>query len=666
MKRKLPAYPLFLKDPNFSLWSFCDDLTAQNVKTWYGEQKPTYGFVKTNGKTYCFLGEYNDVKDCNVLKAEQIDVEVTSFTTNYLFDLDGSKLRVSFVSPLPPNDVTLLSLPACYMEYDFEGEANAEVSLFVKDNVCFNANSRLPDVSVRGGVVKRNGYEAAFVGLKRQYYLSNNFDGMGADWGYFHLAGEQSFVCDEKGFAAYLSAGNKNFQHASDRLYMAAVGANSGRFALAYDDIVSIDYYGKFKKTAYLETHTIYDALDEVMLNASQINAKLDEFDKSLKFRAEQFGSDYYDVLVASLRQSVAAHKLVCDDDGKILFLSKECFSNGCIATVDITYPSSPLYLLYNPELVKGMMRPILKFAKMSVWKFDFAPHDAGTYPACCGQAYGLKCDGGKYQANYIKRDGSLETHFPMYLLPQDFDLYDVNMQMPVEECANMLIMFAACYKADNDISFFAEHSELCGKWAEYLVKYGLKPENQLCTDDFAGHLANNLNLAIKAAVAIGAYAQLLYASGNDGSKYANIAESYANQIADFSLKSDVSPLTWNGGDTYSLKYNLAFDGFLKLNLFPQSYKEREVDFYIAKQNKYGTPLDSRKSYTKSDWICWAASLTKDKNKAAVLIKPLKEYLTSSPTRVPFCDWYDTLTGAQCGFQARSVQGGCFALLLKL
>ena len=109
----------------------------------------------------------------------------------------------------------------------------------------------------------------------------------------------------------------------------------------------------------------------------------------------------------------------------------------------------------------------------------------------------------------------------------------------------------------------------------------------------------------------------------------------------------------------------MAFDGILGLKLFPQEFKEREVSFYLEKLEKYGVPLDNRKSYTKSDWLCWVASLTEDNKKAQKIIAPIAEFLISSPSRVPFCDWYDTVSGAQCGFQARSVQGGCFILLLK-
>ena len=111
-------------------------------------------------------------------------------------------------------------------------------------------------------------------------------------------------------------------------------------------------------------------------------------------------------------RQVVAAHKLAVDENGEILWVSKECFSNGCAATVDVSYPSIPLFLLYNPELVKGMMRPIFRYAASDAWPFDFAPHDAGQFPLLNGQVYANGTD------------------------PKD--------QMPVEECGNMLVMMAA------------------------------------------------------------------------------------------------------------------------------------------------------------------------------------------------------------------------------
>jgi len=239
---------------------------------------------------------------------------------------------------------------------------------------------------------------------------------------------------------------------------------------------------------------------------------------------------------------------------------------------------------------------------------------------------------------------------------------------MPVEECANMLVMFLACYHYDKDISFFKADMELAGKWVEYLVKYGLKPDNQLCTDDFAGHLKNNVNLAIKAIVGIAAYAELMKICGEEETyaKYRKIAEEYAQEVTAFGKQFKHIPITWDTGDeTFSLKYNFAFDKLLGLGLFAQDVFETEVDCYVEKCNRYGTPLDSRREYTKSDWLMWVAALTECDKKRNTLVAALDLFLKETPDRVPFGDWYETVSGVHHAFRARTVQGGCFILLLR-
>ena len=228
-----------------------------------------------------------------------------------------------------------------------------------------------------------------------------------------------------------------------------------------------------------------------------------------------------------------------------------------------------------------------------------------------------------------------------------------------MEECANVLIMLLAIYQKDGDISFFESNKDLCAKWVEYLVKYGLRPDNQLCTDDFAGHLKNNLNLSIKAVVGLACYAKL-----SDERKYREIAEEYAKEIIQFADNFGHLPLTWDTDETtYSLKYNLAYDKILGLGLFPQSFIEREVDFYLTKAGEYGVPLDTRNGYTKSDWLIWTASLTDDVAKKKQFVVLVDNFLKNSPMREPFPDWYDVNTGERFWFRNRTVQGGCFILL---
>lgn len=664
-ERKLPVYPLFVKDPNFSLWTTAEELNSINVTSWYGAEKKIYGFIKTNGETYCFLGNWEDFKNCGVKKAEQLHVNVTAFTTDYEFKAGNVILKVRFVSPLLLNDLNLLSMPVCYMDYEVIGEEKAEISLFVNRRIAYNDIPENLDKRVKGGVMPLKDFEAAFIGLKRQLPLSNAHDVIGADWGWWYLSGESAYILDEIDLSAYLSVNSTDFSSKGDEKYIGSLNHHKrGIIMLGFDEGVSIDYFGEYLKGLYLSENEITDALRFVYENHADIEGKLNAFDERLKEQSRDYGADYLNVLYASLRQSIVAHKLVKDKNGEVLFLSKECGSNGCLATVDVSYPSMPLYLLYNPELVRGMMRPILKFARMPIWKYDFVPHDCGIYPLCTGQVYALKGNGGRYHGNYAG-NSYVETSYPVYLLPPEFDAYDFNRQMPVEECANMLIMFETLHKFGGERYLFSKNEDLCEKWVRYLVDYGLKPDTQLCTDDFAGHLRNNLNLAIKATVGIACYAEL---KGDE--KYRQIAIDYANIISTFILKFDHSPLTWDSGnETFSLKYNFAFDKILNLGLFKQSLLEREVDYCLTKMNRFGIPLDSRKEYTKSDWLMWLARLTDDKEKRNKIIAGVNRFLTESPDRIPFSDWYDTIGGEAINtsyykFVARSVQGGCFILLI--
>ncbi|NJO92317.1 MAG: DUF4965 domain-containing protein [Chloroflexia bacterium] len=417
-----------------------------------------------------------------------------------------------------------------------------------------------------------------------------------------------------------------------DKLGKISSKATNGFVMIGYDDVESIQYFEKNLKAWWAKDGKtgINEALQSAANDHDKIIDQCIDFDNQLWNEAlEAGGKEYADLCVLAFRQSIAAHKLVKDPEGNILFLSKENFSNGSIGTVDVTYPSAPLYLKYNPELLKGMLNPIFYYSESGKWTKPFAAHDVGTYPKANGQTYGG--------------------------------------DMPVEECGNMIILTAAIAKTEGNADYAQKHWETLTTWANYLLENGLDPENQLCTDDFAGHFAHNTNLSVKAIIGIASYGQLAASLGK-----ADIAEKYTTKAKEMTTKwiemandGDHYRLTFDQPGTWSQKYNLVWNKLLSLNIFPDSIAQTEIAYYLTKQNKYGLPLDNRRTYTKSDWIVWTATLAQDKATFQEFIKPLHKFVSETPDRVPMTDWYETPDAKKVGFQARSVVGGYFIKLLE-
>jgi hypothetical protein len=340
-------------------------------------------------------------------------------------------------------------------------------------------------------------------------------------------------------------------------------------------------------------------------------------------------GPKYAALAILAYRQALAAHKLVADIDGRPMYFSKENFSNGSIDTVDVTYPSSPFFLLFNPKLLEAQLVPVFEYAGMSRWPWRYAPHDLGRYPLANGQGYG---GGEKSEQN----------------------------QMPVEESGNMLIMTAALAKAEGNADVAQKYWPLLTKWAEYLREKGLDPENQLCTDDFAGHLAHNTNLSLKAILALRGYADLASKLGKqaEAQQYTSLARDMAAKWVTMANDGDHYRLAFDKPGTWSQKYNLVWDRMLGYNLFPPDVARKEIAFYKTHENPFGLPLDNRESYTKLDWLVWTATLAENQADFEEIADRGYRFANQTPTRVPLSDWYWTLDAKQRGFQARSVVGG--------
>ena len=229
-----------------------------------------------------------------------------------------------------------------------------------------------------------------------------------------------------------------------------------------------------------------------------------------------------------------------------------------------------------------------------------------------------------------------------------------------------MLLLVTMLGKFNEDWSCSEQYYELLKDWADYLLDKGYDPENQLCTDDFAGHLAHNANLSIKALLAIAAFAEIAEHNGRDGSIYRHAAEKGAEQWLQDSRSNDSAHtvLAFNAKNTWSMKYNLVWDKLLNLHLFPEELAQQEVTFYLQQANQYGIPLDNRANYTKLDWLVWSATLSGKRVDFDAVLTLIGNFLRDTPDRVPLTDWYDTKDAHCINFRARSVVGGLAIALL--
>lgn len=632
MKLRAPAYPLITIDPYMSVWSMGDRLNAGTVRHWTGRDMPLDGLADIDGETYVFMG---DAERLGLPGMEQTSVEVEAFATRYRFEAGGVELTAEFLSPVLPDDLQLLSRPVSYLRTAVRttdgGAHRVAVTVRASEAFCLNEPGQCPVFAERADAAP--GVTTMRLYGQEQAVLGKAGDDRRIDWGYFYLSvnGER-----EAGQMADPAGGNMRYVYVTAGLDTA--GEAQALFTFAYDDVYSLTYFGKPLKSVWNQDGTtIGAAIARAYAEYVDVAERCRAFGETLTREAAQAGGEEYaELLLLALRQSIAAHKAAVDPEGKLLFVSKECFSNGCAATVDVSYPSIPLFLLYNTELVKGMMRPIFRYAAQERWPFDFAPHDAGTYPILNGQTYGRGTD--------------------------------FRWQMPVEECGNMLVMAAAVSAADGNADFAGEHRALLAKWAGYLLRHGVDPENQLCTDDFAGHLAHNCNLSLKAIMGLAGYARLcgMWGDRQEAARFDAAAREMAASWLDRAAEGDGSfRLAFDQPGTFSMKYNAVWDKLFGTGLFPAAAMEREFASYAARLNPYGMPLDNRADYTKSDWLVWTATLAPDKEQFMAFIHPLWLAYHVSPSRVPMTDWYSTVTSQQIGFQNRTVQGGLFIKLLE-
>ena len=662
---RAPAYPLVTIDPYTNAWSFGDNLYDSSLKHWTGQDFPLIGVVKVDGVPYRFMGieDYDPMMSTNgdvpglstegdsmsyfTQTARQLSVDVQPTRTIYQFVCGPVQLDLTFIAPLLMDDLELVARPVNYLSYEMKTDDgqmhNVELYIEVSPHWAMNLSNQ----SSVSETFTKDGFVFLKSGTKQQNILGTKGDDVRIDWGYFYLGTDrhntlaavgnrntlrENFLKGNTDF--YASAANTKGENQRMALVcsLGTIRKSEGRFLIGYDDIFSIQYFGENLRPYWNRkgTETILSQFHKANSDYEKLMKKCIAFDYQLMKEATEAGGRRYAELCAlAYRQAISAHKLVEAPNGDLLFLSKENSSNGSIGTVDITYPSAPLFLLYNPELVKGMLNPIFYYSESGRWTKPFAAHDVGTYPLANGETY--------------------------------------VGEMPIEESGNILILTASIAAVEGNTDYARRHWKTLTAWADYLLYNGLDPADQLCTDDFAGHLAHNANLSIKAILGVASYG---YLAGKLG--YKEQSESYIQKAKEMALEwvkmaddGDHYKLAFDKPGTWSQKYNLVWDKLMDWHIFPDKVIQTEIPYYLSVQNKYGLPLDNRETYTKTDWIMWTATLASDMETFEKFVDPVYLFMTTTPDRVPMTDWMYTDRPEVKVFRARSVVGGYYMKMLE-
>ncbi|KAE9368523.1 DUF1793-domain-containing protein [Stipitochalara longipes BDJ] len=638
-----PAIPLAVKSPylNAVLPAGCGNggqgYLAGNWPTfWTGQALGWAGMVRIDNTTYTWMG------DPGPHPVTQVEFEYSSTRSKFVMEVNEKVImEIAFLSPVTPEDQMRQSLTSSYLEVrvkSLDGDPH-EIQLYT-------------DISA-GKISSIKAMELLFSETNDQadwgnwYFGTKKVDGLtfqsGADKairGAFQSKGKLANTKD-----ANFRPINKDFPVFGFSVDLGSVtDPVSTLFTLNLMQEQAIRFESQTGNTSLnslwasyfsKETNALSFFYNDYPTALNQATALDDKIERDSIAIGSQ---DYLTITSLSVRQAFGATQLV-GDLAKQYFFIKELSSDGNIQTVDVIYPFYPILLYLEPSLTKLMLDPLFENQESGHFFRNFAMHDLGShYPNATGH-----------------HDGTDELQ-------------------PLEERGNMLILALAYAQRANDIEYLIIHYKILKQWTEYLVEETLLPANQMSTDDFAGWLSNQTNLALKGIIGIEAMASIANLTGqaDDGAKYSNISHTYVSKWQSLGIAFNATPphttLSYNQNDTHGLVYNLYSDRLLNLNLVPQSVYDMQSDFYSTIEQKYGVPLDTRHYYTKSDWEMWAAAISSESTRN-MFIRDLAKWINETHTNTACTDLYDTRNGDYATegrdnhFIARPVVGRHFALL---
>jgi hypothetical protein len=672
-----PAAPLIVRQPYLSTWLPATALPGTWQTFWAGAVTAIGGIAQIDGASYMFAGAPTIVLDVPnggqppqttvsgfEAAMDQTGLEVTATRSVFSLQGGGVQLTVEFLSPVEPGDLRRQSVPMAYVlasAQSVDGSAHS-VSLYLDISGEWVSGDRSQQFTWAPSTVPSPAGTLQVWSLQLANPQPLVEVNQQAQWGTVVWATPQTsgltwqsgsspdvraqFVdhgvltdTNDTSFTAIDGDGFPVFAFALD---LGRVGSqsHSAQFSIGQVRTPAVSFLG----TELQPLWTTYWSDWQQMLgffhaDRAAASRRADALDARISHDARALGGTEYEGLcVLSLRQAYGGTELVAGPDGSPWAFLKEISSDGDTSTVDVLFPAFPVWVYLDPQYLALLLAPLFAYPESGQWTAAWAPHDLGPYPT----ATGYPGNGGE--------------------------------NMPVEESGNMLIMASAYAQAapgPESTAYLRAHYATLRGWAEYLVANLPDPGFQNQTDDFAGLIAHSVNLALKGIVGVAAMSQIADVLGNavDASRYSSLAKGF---IATW-LQRAQDPsgahldLTYNGaggGDgTWGTTYNGFADTLLGTDLVPEAVRAEQAAFYPKVSNLFGLPLQVPHSYAKTDWELWTAAWLHAYPIRDELIAREYLYANTTPSRVPFGDLYDTISGENNGFEARPVQGGIFSLL---
>ncbi|KAI1819556.1 glutaminase GtaA [Xylaria intraflava] len=659
-----PAVPLAVKSPYLNTWLNVGsdggnggNLAGEWPVFWQQQITAWTGMIRVDGTAYQWMGAVP-----NSVNVNQTEFSYTSTRSNFVMNVGGKvEMNITFLSPVTPKDLKRQSLTFSYLDVGVHSLDGAKHNVQLYADVSGEWSSgdiTAPiewDYGTSDGVAYHKFYRKSQTEISETNQLPN--------WGTFYwttgntkgLTYQSGADVDVRGTftskGALPNTKDTNFRAINSNWPVFGFAKDLGSvstspvntlFTIGLTQDNAIQLLGKGSDlTTYQSLWKSYFNSDLAAVTffyndyktAAGLATDLDNQVASDSIAAA--GQDYLTITSLSVRQTFGALQFTGTDSEPLVFL-KEISSDSDIQTVDVMFPAMPLILYTNPNILKYLLDPLYINQENGHYPKTNAIHDLGIFPLAKGFP-----------------DGSDE--------PQ-----------PLEECGNMVIMTLAYAQRTGDTGYLNQHYPLLQKWAGYLVNESLIPANQISTDDFAGSLANQTNLAIKGIIGLRAMSEISDKTGHadDASMYLDIANSYIDKWQGYGINKAANPphttLSYGDADSHGLLYNLYANSLLGFDsdFVPQSVYDMQSDFYPTVTLKYGVPLDTRHTYTKSDWQMWCAAIASEDTRNN-FISRLADWINVTPTNRGLTDLYDCNTGDYPGitFVARPVVGGHFALL---